>query len=163
MKRFLTWIIAGVLFLSACGTTTDTGLPFVKENPETMQFLVRQYHASKNFTDFKDVKKEYELEEGQPDEYYREQEQRVTYGYTAITELQNLLKKAEVTETEEAPYDMDLFYMTKLADGTLYYFYSTGDLKVISGDNKTFYKVNSEDYLNYVSDLSERLKEVQWY
>ncbi|MBO5554659.1 MAG: hypothetical protein J5941_03935, partial [Solobacterium sp.] len=64
--------------------------------------------------------------------------------------------------TKDAPYDMDMFYMAKLADGTLYYFYSTGALKVISGDDKKFYTVDSEDYQMYVIDLHDRLAEVQW-
>ena len=153
MNRLLKLIMIGILFLAGCGAQPKSVLPIVTEDPESMQFLVRQYHAAKNFTDFMPVIKEGTSEA---------ESQQVEYGYTAITELQNLLKDAEVTETEDAPYDMDMFYMTKLADGTLYYFYTTGDLKVISGEERTFYKVDSEEYQMYVIDLHDRLAEVQW-
>ena len=153
MNRLLKLIMIGILFLAGCGAQPKSVLPIVTEDPESMQFLVRQYHAAKNFTDFMPVIKEGTSEA---------ETQQVEYGYTAITELQNLLKDAEVTETEDAPYDMDMFYMTKLADGTLYYFYTTGDLKVISGEERTFYKVDSEEYQMYVIDLHDRLAEVQW-
>ena len=153
MNRLLKLIMIGILFLAGCGAQPKSVLPIVTEDPESMQFLVRQYHAAKNFTDFMPVIKEGTSEA---------ETQQVEYGYTAITELQKLLKDAAVTETEEAPYDMDMFYMTKLADGTLYYFYTTGDLKVISGEERTFYKVDSEEYQMYVIDLHDRLAEVQW-
>ena len=153
MNRLLKLIMIGILFLAGCGAQPKSVLPIVTEDPESMQFLVRQYHAAKNFTDFMPVIKEGTSEA---------ETQQVEYGYTAITELQNLLKDAAVTETEDAPYDMDMFYMTKLADGTLYYFYTTGDLKVISGEERTFYKVDSEEYQMYVIDLHDRLAEVQW-
>ncbi len=155
MNRLFKLCMVVFLFLAGCGTKAQnkSGLPFTSEDPESMQFLVRQYHAAKNFTDFMPV-----VKEGTPDA----DSQTVEYGYTAITELQKLLKNAEVTETKDAPYDMDMFYMAKLADGTLYYFYSTGALKVISGDDKKFYTVDSEDYQMYVIDLHDRLAEVQW-
>ena len=153
MNRLLKLIMIGILFLAGCGAQPKSVLPIVTEDPESMQFLVRQYHAAKNFTDFMPVIKEGTSEA---------ESQQVEYGYTAITELQNLLKDAKVTETEDAPYDMDMFYMTKLADGTLYYFYTTGDLKIISGEERTFYKVDSEEYQMYVIDLHDRLAEVQW-
>ena len=153
MNRLLKLIMIGILFLAGCGAQPKSVLPIVTEDPESMQFLVRQYHAAKNFTDFMPVIKEGTSEA---------ESQQVEYGYTAITELQKLLKDAAVTETEDAPYDMDMFYMTKLADGTLYYFYTTGDLKVISGEERTFYKVDSEEYQMYVIDLHDRLAEVQW-
>ena len=153
MNRLLKLIMIGILFLAGCGAQPKSVLPIVTEDPESMQFLVRQYHAAKNFTDFMPVIKEGTSEA---------ETQQVEYGYTAITELQKLLKDAAVTETEDAPYDMDMFYMTKLADGTLYYFYTTGDLKVISGEERTFYKVDSEEYQMYVIDLHDRLAEVQW-
>ena len=153
MNRLLKLIMIGILFLAGCGAQPKSVLPIVTEDPESMQFLVRQYHAAKNFTDFMPVIKEGTSEA---------ESQQVEYGYTAITELQKLLKDAAVTETEDAPYDMDMFYMTKLADGTLYYFYTTGDLKIISGEERTFYKVDSEEYQMYVIDLHDRLAEVQW-
>lgn len=163
MNRFIKAILIGMLLLAGCGTQSKSALPFVSEDPSTMQFLVRQYHGQKNYTDFKEVQKEYKLEEGNPDDYYLEYEQRVKFGYEAITQLQNLLKNAEVTETEEKPKDTDLFYMVKLSDGTLYYFYSTGFLKTIAGDVKTVYKVNSDEYQSYIDSLHDQLAEVQWY
>ncbi len=163
MNRFIKAILIGMLLLAGCGTQSKSALPFVSEDPSTMQFLVRQYHGQKNYTDFKEVQKEYKLEEGNPDDYYLEYEQRVKFGYEAITQLQNLLKNAEVTETDEKPNDTDLFYMVKLNDCTLYYFYSTGHLKTIAGDAKTIYKVNSEEYQSYITSLHDQLAEVQWY
>ena len=156
------------LMLSGCSVSNNPLQSFIVADPLEMECLTRKYNSRNApdlpYTNFWEVESEYEFPEGFPDDFRVEFNQRLHFGFETIVKLQEHLKSSSIVKTELKPEELDLIYLVKLKDGSLYYFYSTYYIKVISNDEtRTIYVVNNKQYREYISTINNELMEALWY
>lgn len=155
--------------LTICGCTTkrDKLYSFTSAVPTDMSVFVRKYNARHPFkypfTSFWKIEKNYQLMEGRPEEYYVEFGQRLHFGYETILQLQKQLSNVKTEEGSTEPDEEDLIYVAKNnTEGTLYYFYVSGYIKVVGNDERMILYVNDDNYHKSVVSLQEELRTAIW-
>ncbi|MBQ1318416.1 MAG: hypothetical protein IIY72_10085 [Solobacterium sp.] len=76
-------------------------------------------------------------------------------GEDTITRLQEVLRSAALKETDKPTDEKEINYMVRLSDETVYSFYRNDYLKIVQGDARQIYSVESSAYDELMQELDE--------
>lgn len=163
-KRFFGTLFVATLFLIAFGCKTPSKQSpvdsFLKAESATLEYRM-MYRYEDPITERVDPYLSGWLSANPnavPDEQeYAEQFRQFISetGEDTITRLQEVLRSATLKETDKPTDEKEINYMVRLPDETVYSFYRNDYLKIVQGDARQIYSVESSAYDELMQELDE--------